>query len=926
MSRQVCDPNRHLLFVRGELSADAERDLTEHLDECESCGRALEHQVAEASAWREASELLGSDSAFPATAAGLDRDEHRSSQIEQVLSQLDPTDDPESLGRIGGYEITGVVGSGAMGVVLKARDGSLDRIVAVKVMAPHLAASGSARQRFAREAKAAAAVLHPNVIAIHGVSNDQALPYLVMPYVRGESLQNRIDVEGSMPVVDILRIGSQVAAGLAAAHEQGLVHRDIKPANILLEQGVERVTITDFGLARAVDDASMTRSGVIAGTPQYMSPEQARGEVIDARSDLFSLGSLLYAMCTGHSPFRAETSYGVLHRITHDLPRPIRESNPNAPQWLEQIVMNLLSRSPDDRFDSAKQVGELLEDCLAHVQQPTTAPLPESLAAQLSQRTGRSPWLKWVAAAAIAILMFAGVVILLDSRKGTIRIETNSKANIAINIRRGEKVVEELTVSQDGATARLKAGDYIIEVDGDDTNFTIRNNQVTLNRGDTWLVRVSEKNVDERPRSDPATIINAYREWDKEESVAQAPDAPNLSLAKAVQQFNREFTDKFNKSRHADQPPLTEDEVVACVAWLLHNDEPLDSKLRPGLRTVVEQRHLAADWKLVGGEVTLFDNGAQTKLWSINLEIGDKERVIPIRQTAVSPPERFRKPAEKPTDNKAIPLQAAINEFNASHNKIDGVRQSPLTMDEVLAAIANWRQKRNAAPVDNATFENLQRIARTHHLPGDAYLQVISHFETPSGAYSIWSVSLVMPQVNKPGWTYAFQIRKQFIGINTELASQIHWGKPGENGIQAGFRLVPAQPTYRLGQIVDVEFLFRSVYGKAPVSLPNAFTYQRARVRRSRGEKTYEVIDQQEKLIGGWFRTQVFEAPIVRKGQRLAFTDDPQSVFESRVGAKLIVKPDVPLSLSFVVANPADGAKDQSLETGEANFKIVTGK
>ena len=219
-----------------------------------------------------------------------------------------PTDDPAMLGRLGGYEISGVVGAGGMGVVLKAIDKSLDRTVAIKVLAPHLAASGAARKRFAREAKAAAAVLHPNVIAIHSVSNDEALPYLVMPYLRGTSLQKRLDEEGPLSLHEILRIGSQIAAGLAAAHAQGLVHRDIKPANILLEQGVERVAITDFGLARAVDDATITHSGVIAGTPQYMSPEQARGEPVDGRSDLFSLGSVLYSICTGRPPFRAETS------------------------------------------------------------------------------------------------------------------------------------------------------------------------------------------------------------------------------------------------------------------------------------------------------------------------------------------------------------------------------------------------------------------------------------------------------------------------------------------------------------------------------------------------------------------------------------------------------------------------------------------
>ncbi len=370
MNHQTCNPAWLDAFLKNDLNESDEQMLTSHLDECSDCREELESLAAEQSAWREASGMLGGGILLSTAAISDVRSGTvRSPQIELVLKQLAPTDDPESLGRIGGYEVTGVVGAGGMGVVLKAHDRSLDRIVAVKVMSPHLASSGSARRRFAREAKAAAAVLHPNVIAIHSVASEDANPFLVMPYVRGASLQKRIDSQGPLPLKDTLRIGAQIAAGLAAAHDQGLVHRDIKPANILLEEGVERVTITDFGLARAVDDASMTCSGVIAGTPQYMSPEQTRGEPIDARSDLFSLGSVLYAMCAGRSPFRAETTYGVLHRIANDNPTPVCEVNTDVPVWLGHIIERLMTKRPEDRFESAAQVAELLEGCLAHVQQ-----------------------------------------------------------------------------------------------------------------------------------------------------------------------------------------------------------------------------------------------------------------------------------------------------------------------------------------------------------------------------------------------------------------------------------------------------------------------------------------------------------------------------------------------------------------------------
>src|SRR5205807_9225669 len=161
---------------------------------------------------------------------------------------------------------------------------------------------------------------HEHVVAIHAVDEVKGLPYLVMAYVPGLSLQERLDRDGPLELAEILRIGMQTAAGLTAAHSQGVIHRDIKPANILLENGVERVKITDFGLARIVDDASLTQSGVLAGTPQYMAPEQARGEAQDQRVDLFSLGSVLYALCTGWPTFRADNTMAGLRRVTDDMP------------------------------------------------------------------------------------------------------------------------------------------------------------------------------------------------------------------------------------------------------------------------------------------------------------------------------------------------------------------------------------------------------------------------------------------------------------------------------------------------------------------------------------------------------------------------------------------------------------------------------
>jgi hypothetical protein len=286
----------------------------------------------------------------------------------------------------------------------------LNRYVAIKALAPQLAAVGAARKRFAREARAAAAVSHEHVVAIHSVDSARGFPYFVMPLIRGASLQKRIDRAGPLELEEILRIGMQVAAGLAAAHAQGLVHRDVKPGNILLEEGVERVMITDFGLARAVDDASMTVSGAIAGTPQYMAPEQAKGESVDHRTDLFSLGSVMYAMCTGRSPFRAQTTIGVLRRICEDDPRPICQIRPETPQWCVEIIEKLHEKDPAQRFQSADEVSELLAGHLAHLQQPAVVPMPARLPRRHRWRVGPAGR-RWRMAAVVFLLPIGALAV-----------------------------------------------------------------------------------------------------------------------------------------------------------------------------------------------------------------------------------------------------------------------------------------------------------------------------------------------------------------------------------------------------------------------------------------------------------------------------------------------------------------------------------
>ncbi|XZE54089.1 protein kinase domain-containing protein [Planctomycetaceae bacterium SH139] len=401
-------------------------DVTRHLESCQICQSRLADLAANMQQWEAAQHWLSCESQ-------QENSQAKELYVESITarqrwrlpvvwdaamaqSMLSAASHPEMLGRIGRYDVERLIGSGGMGVVFKAHDTELNRPVAIKLLAPYLATGQRARDRFSREARAAAAVVDDHVVPIHNVETAGEHPFLVMKYIAGGSLQQRLDREGPLETCEVLRLGTQIAKGLAAAHAQGLIHRDVKPANILLDEGVDRALLTDFGLAHASDEVTLTRSGFHPGTPHYMSPEQVRGESIDARSDLFGLGCALYSLCTGHPPFRSSTSYAVLRRIIEETPCSIREINPKIPDWLEQVVMKLLAKKPNDRFDSAEQVAEILEGCLAHVQQPSSTPLPASVR-QWSRPHAKSWHLKsrfGTGTFVILLLLFAAVLVVSE--------------------------------------------------------------------------------------------------------------------------------------------------------------------------------------------------------------------------------------------------------------------------------------------------------------------------------------------------------------------------------------------------------------------------------------------------------------------------------------------------------------------------------
>lgn len=495
---EIClDAHEARSLLKGEVAPTRLSELEEHLAVCDSCQELLHRDVGDAHWWTETESSLRDAEAWPLPEDGGE-------SVASMIELLGPTDDPNMLGRVGPYEIVGMLGQGGMGVVFKGFDRSLDRFVAIKMLLPYLAASGAARNRFAREGKAVAAVVDDHVMAVHHVDQWQGIPYLVMNFARGCSLQKRLADAGPLELREILRIGSQAAKGLAAAHAQGIVHRDVKPANVFLNENVERVQLMDFGLARAVDDASLTRSGTIAGTPQYMSPEQAKAENVDHRGDLFSLGSVLYAMCTGRAPFRAETSLGVMRLISEDKPRPIRELNPDIPIWLCDVIGKLMAKNTGDRYQSAREVGEVLDSCLAHVQQPTEHDLPRSLQSNSRSNDARKPQLSsggWlhgptmrmlIAAAFVIPMIFAGALMYLETRKGMLEIESVAD-DVPIRILQGKEIVERLVVNREGTKTRLYSGQYVIELDVPDSTYEVVNGRVSIKQGKSLVAKIAQK-------------------------------------------------------------------------------------------------------------------------------------------------------------------------------------------------------------------------------------------------------------------------------------------------------------------------------------------------------------------------------------------------------------------------------------------------
>ncbi len=490
---------RRLLL--GQVPDDQAEPIEQHLLECRRCVQAL-------------GSLKDEDAVMLALRQGSGADEvGQGAEVEALIRRVaglggratpDPAGAPtlapapapgaglapaqanDEIGRLGPYRVLKVLGEGGMGVVYAAFDTRLQRPVALKLMRGATTATAAARERFLREARAAARIEHDHIVGIYHADEEGGALYLVMPLLCGETLQARKDREGMLPLADVLRIGRETAEALAAAHEHGLVHRDIKPGNLWLEAGSGRVKVLDFGLAQAaLGDVRLTDPGSIVGTPAYMAPEQTRGTPVDARSDLYSLGVVLFELCTGRLPFAHKEVLALLSALAFDAPPPVTDLCPDLPPALADLIMRLLTKEPAERPSSARAVVQAIE-AIERGFAPSAAPLP----APVRRRSG---WRRMEAAALLAL--FAGAIYFFGP--AVYRIATN----------KGELVITtddpdiEVVITQNGHRVRaldlktmqritLSAGAYEIELPGGPQALRLNTDRFTLTRGGKAVVTV----------------------------------------------------------------------------------------------------------------------------------------------------------------------------------------------------------------------------------------------------------------------------------------------------------------------------------------------------------------------------------------------------------------------------------------------------
>ncbi|MEM9943481.1 MAG: protein kinase, partial [Planctomycetota bacterium] len=542
-----CPPEEQLVeFLAGELGSDDAQAVESHLEICSPCNETLQglsssdtfdNLAIEAFAVHSSPDngqeqqpnideqadravvqfLLDkakswSSSNPPRLGTTITQSETADSKAREIESNFAPSNE-RGIGYFGSFHIERRLGAGSSGVVYLAKDTALNRKVAIKILRPSL--GDAAKTRFLTEARAAAAMDHANVVSIYQVGVEQDLAFIAMKWIPGETLATRMQSEQELSEAEIRRIASQIAAGLSAAHRVGLVHRDIKPANVWLEEETGDAIILDFGLVRAADEnLSLTLTGMLAGTPSYMSPEQSRGSDIDARSDLFSLGCVTYQMLTGRLPFQGQNVLSTLQAVQNDLPAHPQDLDPAISPELSALVMSLLQKMPADRPTDATSVSHAF----------TTDASQWTFVPSVKQRRSNSPlkqklWTK----SAIAIVclialgmlgfasLFAPQIIRIATDQGQLVIET-SDPDIKIKVigSEGNVRIVDLKTKQ---RIDIKSGAYELKPVGDENSIEIDRETLVVRRGAKEIVRVSKAVSADHPTqhneaADQSTIVD----------------------------------------------------------------------------------------------------------------------------------------------------------------------------------------------------------------------------------------------------------------------------------------------------------------------------------------------------------------------------------------------------------------------------------
>ncbi len=494
------DALRRLLL--GQFSEDLEA-VEQHFQNCDDCLAFAEHGSEDDAILRAVRNRTSvpRDDAIDIRVAELVR--RLAKQIPAngdgpTHPYLAPPQAPDELGRLGDYRILKKLGAGGMGIVFLAEHTKLKQLRALKVIRADLATDPKVRQRFLREAQTAAAIQHDHVVSIHDFGEDGGVLFLLMPLLKGESLHSRLDREKKLPMDDVLRIGCETAEALTAAHEltPSVIHRDIKPNNIWLEGERARVKVLDFGLARPENDAlGLTEFGALIGNPQYMAPEQAAGEPVGPRADLFSLGVVLYVMSTGELPFPGKTPMAVLHTLANHAPTPPCQRNPDIPQFLSRLILRLLEKNPADRPASARVVADELRALQKNIR-PTPKP------------RRRFAWAVAVAVLA-AVLVMEPLVILYGETwlnyvkdQGELVVEADEKA-IEVLVTKAGVTVQDKDGKQSflltPGKRNLKSGQYQINVTNA-SGLQLETDEFTITRAGRKIIHVTA-----RARPDPGT-------------------------------------------------------------------------------------------------------------------------------------------------------------------------------------------------------------------------------------------------------------------------------------------------------------------------------------------------------------------------------------------------------------------------------------